>query len=47
MKNEEQIANILVLWLTFFGIIFGAAILGLTGAVIKAILLAFNIETNL
>jgi hypothetical protein len=47
MKNDEQVANILVLWLTFFGILFGAAILGLTLTIIKAILLAFNIQTNI
>jgi hypothetical protein len=47
MKNEEQIANTLMLWLTFIGILFGVAILGLTLSIIKGILLICGIETNL
>jgi hypothetical protein len=45
--QDEKIADAVMAIIGFFCIIFGACILGLTLTIIKAILLAFGIETNL
>ena len=47
MKNEEQIVNAIMFWMTFIGILFAVSILGLTISIIKGILLVCGIETNL
>jgi hypothetical protein len=47
MRNEEEIANVVLMGLTFIGILFAASILGLTLSIIKGILLAFGIESTL
>ena len=43
MKNDEDIANVVVMWLTFIGILFGVSILGLSAAVIKGVMEAFGL----
>jgi hypothetical protein len=47
MKNEQQVVNTLMMGLTFIGILFAVSILGLTLSIIKGIMLALGIETNL
>lgn len=47
MNNDDEIADVVVGWLTLIGIVFGACVLGLTLSIIKGILLMFGIETNL
>ena len=45
--RDQQIADAVVAILGFFGILFGACMIGLTLTIVKAILLAFGIENNL
>jgi hypothetical protein len=45
MKNNEKIANVIVLWLAFLGILFAASILGLAMSVIKAVAQIVGVET--
>ena len=47
MKNEEQIVNAIMFWMTFIGILFAVSLLGLTLSIIKGIMLTLGIETNL
>ena len=46
MKNEK-IIDAIVAWMALLWILFGVCMIGLTLAIVKAILLAFVIETNL
>jgi hypothetical protein len=46
MKNEEEIANIIVFWLSILGVLFGACIIGLTFSIIKAIANSFGVGLN-
>jgi hypothetical protein len=45
--QDEKIADAVMAIIGFLYIIFGACMIGLTLTIIKAILLAFGIETNL
>jgi hypothetical protein len=45
--NDEKIVDAVVTWMCLLWILFGACIIGLTLSIVKAILLAFGIETNL
>jgi hypothetical protein len=44
MKNEEQIASVVVLWLTFIGILFAVSIIGLVISVINGIMFMFGLQ---
>ncbi len=37
MKNDEQIVNVIMMWMVFLGILFAASILGLGMAIIEGI----------
>lgn len=45
--NDEKIVDAIMGWMVLLWILFGACMIGLTLTIIKAILLAFGIETNL
>jgi hypothetical protein len=45
--RDQQIADAVVAILGFFGILFGACMIGLTLAILKPILLYFGIDWNL
>ena len=47
MNENEKIVDAIVAWMVLIWILFGACMIGLTLTIIKAILLAFGIETNL
>lgn len=47
MNRDEKIVDAVVAWMTLLWILFGACVIGLTLTIVKAILLAFGIETNL
>lgn len=45
--NDEKIVDAIMGWMVLLWILFEACMIGLTLTIIKAILLAFGIETNL
>jgi uncharacterized membrane protein len=45
--NDEKVVDALMFWMALLWMLFGACMIGLTLTIIKAILLAFGIETNL
>lgn len=45
--NDDEIVDAIVGWMVLAWILFGVCIIGLTLTILKAILLAFGIETNL
>jgi hypothetical protein len=45
--RDEDIVNVVMMWMAFFGVIFGACMIGLTLAILKPILLFFGIDWNL
>jgi hypothetical protein len=47
MNKDEKIVDAIMGWMVLLWILFGACMIGLTLTIIKAILLAFGIETNL
>jgi hypothetical protein len=47
MNKDEKIVDAIVAWMALLWILFGVCMIGLTLTIIKAILLAFGIETNL
>jgi len=47
MNRDEKIIDAIVAWMTLLWILFGVCMIGLTLAIVKGILLAFGIETNL
>lgn len=46
-NHEEKVVDAIVAWMALLWILFGVCVVGLTLTIIKAILLAFGIETNL
>lgn len=47
MNRDEKIVDAVVAWMALLWILFGVCMIGLTLAIVKGILLAFGIETNL
>lgn len=47
MNRDEKIVDAVVAWMALLWILFGACMIGLTLAIVKGILSAFGIETNL
>jgi hypothetical protein len=45
--HDEKVVDAVVAWMTLIGILFGACMLGLALTIVKGVLLAFGIETNL
>ena len=45
--QDEKIAEAVAAWMTLLWILFGACMIGLTVSIVKGVLLAFGIETNL
>jgi hypothetical protein len=45
--HDDKVVDAIMAWMALVWILFGACMIGLTLTIIKAILLAFGIETNL
>jgi len=46
-SNEERIVDCVMMWMVLLGILFGACMIGLAGAILKGILMFLGIENNL